>query len=157
MENTRVVELTVDGELLSYSPDELIELMKLGLKYSLVEFDTNFGTKVKVARCKEKALIEMMKVFLKMPGLKKVYLFGSCITTECRNKSDIDFYVIVDDIEDRHAKYERSELISDDIMLILREYNWFENTEERFDKRVKQGFKFENEVNDKGVLLYERI
>lgn len=156
MENERIAQLTINNELYYYNDNELIELMKLGLKYSLVELETNFGTKFKVARCKERAITEMMKLFPSMPGLKKVYVFGSCLTTACRDKSDIDFYAIVDSIEDRNSKYKRSELISDEIMFIIREYDWFENTEERFDKRIKEGFKFESEVKSKGVLIYER-
>lgn len=67
----------------------------------LVEIETSFGTTCKVADIKEGYIKNILKNARACTVIEKIILFGSVITEECTDKSDIDIAIFGNDKEMR--------------------------------------------------------
>lgn len=65
----------------------------------LVEIETSFGTTCKVADIKEEYIKNILKSARACAAIEKIILFGSAITEDCTDKSDIDIAVFGNDKE----------------------------------------------------------
>lgn len=73
----------------------------------LVPLETIMGDTVFVADIKLNFIKELVRSASRVPSIEKIILFGSCIREDCRESSDIDFAVYVQDKD--------AWLISDDV------------------------------------------
>ena len=84
---------------------------------------------------------------------KRIYLFGSFADQTYTNESDYDFYIVVDNKE------------KDVLSLTVKAYKAIRhkqkravdiivNTEEHFENKKNKSLTIENEVSNKGILLY---
>ena len=83
----------------------------------------------------------------------KIYLFGSFAEGKSNEDSDFDFYIVVDDSQNdmlaltakayKSIRFKQKRAV--DIIV---------NTQKEFDIRKKRLMSVENEVEQKGVLLY---
>lgn len=86
------------------------------------------------------------------PAIARVYLAGSALTEECRDKSDLDFLIVIKDGVDmdtfiRDTPFE--EVGYDDYIFVT------SNEWEQYCASPKQSSAFYWNVLNKGVLIYE--
>lgn len=80
-------------------------------------------------------------------AIARVYLAGSALTEECRDKSDLDFLIVIKDGVDMDTPFE--EVGYDDYIFVT------SNEWEQYCASPKQSSAFYWNVLNKGVLIYE--
>lgn len=100
----------------------------------------------------QKEIDELKDCMVKQLSPLRIYLFGSFAEGKQNEDSDYDFYIVVDD-----SQKDMIDLTAEAYKSIRfrqkRSVDIIVNTEEHFDKR-KNGHSVENEVMNKGILLY---
>lgn len=76
----------------------------------LVPFKTNIGTEVLVADIKLDFIRGLVESAKNVSSIEKVVLFGSSLRTDCREDSDVDFAVYVNEDENSWLLGKDSEL-----------------------------------------------
>lgn len=153
----REATITLPDEIDDIKDEEIIEALIVGCRYMLVWLQVPGCKEVKVSRCKVKQITEMMEVAVNMPNIKQIYLFGSCISSLCREKSDIDFYVVVTDDDSREVSFKRSNMLYEkSITCDWLEYDWVEEKESKFKDKLERGVGLMKLFKKEAVLLYER-
>lgn len=97
-------------------------------------------------------LQQYLEFFRQYPAIARVYLAGSALTEECRDKSDLDFLIVIKDGVDmdtfiRDTPFE--EVGYDDYIFVT------SNEWEQYCASPKQSSAFYWNVLNKGVLIYE--
>lgn len=153
----RKVTITLPDEVNYIKDEEIVEALKVGCKYMLVRLRLPECNEISVSRCKVEQITEMMEVAIKMPNIKQIYLFGSCLSPLCREKSDIDFYVVVSDDDTREVSLKRNNMLYEKaITSDWWEYDWLEEKESKFKDKLERGVGLMKSLKKEAVLLYER-
>lgn len=117
----------------------------------LVHLKTNYGKDVLVADTKLGFIKEILESAMKSKDILKVILFGSSITTDCREDSDVDFCVFVDSRDSWVRSIDASSFVDK-----LLDYD----IDQEYDMLIKDNYNcnslVEEEIIDRGVTIYER-
>lgn len=81
----------------SYLKDDIMALLQQVSRYMLRPLSVLNGKIVNVSACKYNLLQQYLEFFRQYPTIVRVYLAGSALTEECRDKSDLDFLIVIKD------------------------------------------------------------
>lgn len=117
----------------------------------LVPLKTNYAKEVFVADIKLGFIREILKSAKKSKDILKVTLFGSSITTDCKEDSDVDFCVFVDNRDSWVRSVDASNFVDK-----LLDYD----IDQEYDMLIKDDCNcnslVEEEIINRGVTIYER-
>ena len=122
----------------SYLKDDIVTLLQQVSRYMLRPLSVLNGKTVNVSACKYNLLQQYLEFFRQYPAIARVYLAGSALTEECRDKSDLDFLIVIKDGVDMDTPFEE-----------------VGNEWEQYCASPKQSSAFYWNVLNKGVLIYE--
>lgn len=136
----------------SYLKDDIMAILQQVSRYMLRPLSVLNGKIVNVSACKYNLLQQYLEFFRQYPAIARVYLAGSALTEECRDKSDLDFLIVIKDGVDmdtfiRDTSFE--EVGYDDYIFVT------SNEWEQYRASPKQSSAFYWNVLNKGVLIYE--
>lgn len=81
----------------SYLKDDIMAILQQVSRYMLRPLSVLNGKIVNVSACKYNLLQQYLEFFRQYPAIARVYLAGSALTEECRDKSDLDFLIVIKD------------------------------------------------------------
>lgn len=131
---------------------DVFELITQVSRYMLKPLKLGNGKTVYVSACKYDQILRYIEFFNNIADISKVYLVGSALTDECRDKSDLDFLVVIKDSVDKDIFIRDTafEEIGYDDYIVISESEW--NAYCAFPQRAST---FYRNVLQKGELIHD--
>lgn len=131
---------------------DILELITQVSRYILKPLKLVNGKTVYVSACKYAQILQYIEFFKNNSDISKVYLVGAALTDECRDKSDLDFLVIIKDSVDKDVFIRDTafEEVGYDDYIVISESEW-----NAYCASPQRASTFYWNVLQKGELMYD--